>query len=190
MADETIGLIPLGYDAAAFLSNIADSLEETLSSALPSGLTITVELAPQMPLSRAAFDRRRGQYMASALLETLSRGIGPRSKLLGVTDRDLFEPGVPYLFGAARLDLRTAVVSTARLGSGTGPGTPVPGRAEYRLLFERTLKEAAHEAGHLFGLPHCPNPVCLMHVSGALEATDRKKREFCPECRSRLTLKK
>jgi len=54
------------------------------------------------------------------------------------------------------------------------------------LFRERILKEAVHELGHTFGLSHCSSPSCVMFFSNSLPGTDRKKSDFCPECRRRL----
>jgi archaemetzincin len=55
------------------------------------------------------------------------------------------------------------------------------GEADY----EKTVKEAVHEVGHLIGLPHCPNPQCVMRYSNTLTHTDRKSVELCKVCRKR-----
>jgi archaemetzincin len=51
---------------------------------------------------------------------------------------------------------------------------------------ERAVKEAVHELGHTFGLGHCPDSSCVMHFSNCLDDTDRKGKEYCPECRAKL----
>ena len=54
------------------------------------------------------------------------------------------------------------------------------------LLRARLLKEAVHEMGHTFSLPHCEYYECVMAPSHAVERIDLKTHHFCPECRSRM----
>lgn len=129
-----------------------------------------VVLVPESPLPEEAYDAKRGQYRASALLEACRNEPGDR--VLGVTSEDLYEPGMNFVFGLAHLHDRFGVVSLARLADGGKP----------RLL-ERTVKEAVHEIGHTLGLGHDErNARCVMHFSLSLADTDRKGRDFCPRC--------
>jgi archaemetzincin len=54
------------------------------------------------------------------------------------------------------------------------------------LCLLRTLKTAAHETGHQFGLPHCIAYACCMNGSNHRAEVDRKPLEFCPECQAKL----
>src|SRR5881409_4129461 len=67
---------------------------------------------------------------------------------------------------------RWAVVSLSQFG----------GDGEDKLV-ERAVKTAVHELGHTLGLGHHDeNPQCVMFFSERLADTDRKGRDFCPEC--------
>jgi archaemetzincin len=97
-------------------------------------------------------------------------------RVLGVTDMDLYAGGLNFVFGMAETQGGAAVISVARLRLG----------ANHARFQARTLKEAVHELGHTFGLPHCPRPQCVMHFSNSLADTDRKGADFCPECLAKL----
>ena len=57
-----------------------------------------------------------------------------------------------------------------------------------RLLLERFRKEAIHELGHMFGLIHCSDPVCVMRSSTYVEDIDQKSQALCPKCRVQITM--
>jgi archaemetzincin len=124
-------------------------------------------------------DPRRGQHLSTAILRWLLASRPPRaSKLLGVTDVDLFIPILTFVFGEAQLGGEVAVVSTARLGADAG------GRRE--VVAARLVTECVHELGHTFGLVHCGNPRCAMARSASLAHVDAKRAALCADCRLRL----
>lgn len=60
--------------------------------------------------------------------------------------------------------------------------------AEAKELFkERLIKEALHELGHAFGLPHCDNKRCVMVFSNSIKDVDFKGAKFCEGCATVLT---
>jgi len=101
--------------------------------------------------------------------------------ILLVCGTDLFTEGVTSLFGLARPPSGVAVVSTARLEN---TFYDLPDNEED--LIDRLVKESAHEIGHLFSLEHCSDPECIMYPPLTLDDLDRKRRWFCPDCRSLL----
>jgi archaemetzincin len=128
-----------------------------------------------------AYDAGRSQWGSIPVLEsTLAQCPADAAKLLAVTARDLFIPVLTFVFGHAQLGGRAAVVSLARL------------RQEfYRLpqdreiFLERSVKEALHESGHMFGLVHCADRTCAMSLSTGVRQIDGKSASFCGPCAAR-----
>ncbi len=93
----------------------------------------------------------------------------------GITPYDIYSDNLNFVFGIA-LPFKGFLVSYSRLISD-----------DEELFLSRLRKEVTHEMGHVFGLPHCPNPKCVMHFSNSLIDTDMKGEDFCPSCKKRLT---
>ncbi len=129
-----------------------------------------VAIVPPSPVPLEAYDKRRGQYRATRLEELCEHEPGDR--VLGITAVDLFEPGLNFVFGHAKIRGRVAVISVARLEAD-----------DMDAFLERTVKEAVHEIGHTLGLLHDDgNAACVMHFSSTLADTDIKGRHYCPKC--------
>lgn len=129
-----------------------------------------------------AFDSSRGQYSSTTLLRLLlDDPTEANDMVLAVASVDLFAPVLTYVFGEAQLDGRAAVVSTHRLHA-EAYGLP----ADDELLFERLLKEALHELGHVYGLVHCRDPRCVMISSTYVEDIDQKPAAHCTACLKRM----
>lgn len=125
---------------------------------------------------RLGYNPARNQYHAGTILSFLQGLSYPeQEKLLALTDVDLYEEGLNFVFGEAQLGGECAIVSLYRLSS----------RNE-ELFFSRVFKEVNHELGHTFGLRHCPNRGCVMNFSNSLMEVDAKGEDFCPDCRRRL----
>jgi archaemetzincin len=165
-----ISLLPIGRIDHALLEPLAESLTRRLRvvcSILPDGLE-----------AEFAFNPLRRQYHSSEILKKiLQKPASPASKVLGITENDLYIPVLTFVFGEAQLADGGAVVSTHRLrqefyGLPTDP----------ELLHQRLLKESLHELGHTYGLRHCLDYTCVMSASNAVERIDLKQAEFCPTC--------
>ncbi len=136
----------------------------------------------ELPGLDFAYDPKRNQYGSIPALEWLNRVCpADAGKLLGVTERDLFIPVLTFVYGHAQLGGRVALISLARL------------RQEfYRLppsrpaLLERAVKEALHEAGHMFGLAHCKERECVMSLATNIRQIDSKGKAFCARCAAHL----
>ncbi len=158
---------------------IALELLDDMAAALARTFRVSchVEMAP---LDAAfAYDNLRMQYYSTAILERLSlRGSAAQgTRLLGVTELDLFVPVLTFVFGEAQLEGHRALVSLHRLRE-EFYGLP----ARPQMLLERAVKESVHELGHTVGLRHCPDWRCVMASTHAVERLDLKSPDFCPSC--------
>jgi len=129
-----------------------------------------VRIAKEKPLPRRALGPK--QYRAATFERVCKASDGDR--VIGITNVELSDPelGLSLVFGHADVYGRWAVISLSQFG---GDGKDK--------LVERAVKTAVHELGHTLGLGHHDaNPECVMFFSEKLADTDRKGRDFCPEC--------
>jgi archaemetzincin len=159
----------------------ADVLEG-METALGAAFRLPVRRAPPVAEPDGSLDPARGQWGSAELLKALVRRVPPgASRLLGVTERDLFVPVLSFVYGQAQLGGRVAVVSLARLRPEFHGLPPAP-----RELVRRAATEAVHEVGHTFGLVHCLDRRCPMSLSIDLPDLDRKTAGPCASCSALL----
>lgn len=114
------------------------------------------------------------------ILRRLLRSVpDPQTRLLGVTETDLYLPTLSFVFGHAQLDGQVAVVSLYRLRPENQFLNPDPERVRSRLR-----RETSHELGHTYGLRHCTDRSCCMALSTSVDEVDTKSPEFCRTCRA------
>lgn len=160
---------------------IENNLIERLKRDLERIFGQVTEIGKAMPEPDYAFNKRRNQYLSTAILNALLREneFLKYEKTLGIVDKDLYVPDLNFVFGEATQ--RAAVISITRLRQ-EFYGFP----EDEELFYKRVLTEAVHELGHTYGLPHCQNPNCVMFFSNSLRDTDRKGSEFCKKCGTNL----
>lgn len=91
---------------------------------------------------------------------------------LGISSKDLFVPGLNFVFGLASQFQRACAISLARLID-----------KDKNLYVERAVKEAVHELYHTMGLKHCVNSRCVMCFSNSIYEVDKKGKELCSRCK-------
>ncbi len=157
------------------LNQVKDHVERTF--AVPAKIREVDARPPD------AFDPTRAQYSSTKILRWILQDVpGDASKIVAITDCDLFIPVLTFVFGEAQLGGKGAVVSTARLRLDLN-GLPTP----QHLYRARLLKECVHELGHTFGLIHCRFSRCVMSRSNTILDVDGKSGDLCRECQSFLT---
>ncbi len=170
-AKETlITVLPLGRVEEDVLRVVADGLQGVLR--------LPVEVREGIPLPEEAFMSSRNQYNAMTLIKLLDADHSDTGlKVIGLTAKDITNPILTYVFGEAYMGGSAAVMSCARLRSGSA------GELVNRERFlERVVKVAIHEIGHTFNIPHCHHGRCVMRVSNGLRELDDKLNYLCDYC--------
>ena len=148
------------------------------ASCITAALGLATDLLGEFPDPWYAYDGSRGQYSSTLVLrDALARRPPEATKLLVLTERDLFIPMLSFVYGQAQLDGPAAVLSLARLHQ-EFYGLP----ANRPLFLVRVRKETLHEVGHTFGLTHCDEPLCAMALSTTIQQLDAKGGDYCAVC--------
>ena len=170
-ASREIHVIPLDWIDEGLLEQVRSELEDLFDA------RVEIDEPKAIPLD--SYNRSRGQYHSTRILDRLVKWKKKTDHLLvGIADVDLYVPSLNFVFGEASPRTGVCVISIVRLRQ---EFYRLP--SEEELLRERTVKEAVHEIGHLVGLAHCPDPKCVMHFSNSLPDTDEKSTDFCRLCR-------
>jgi archaemetzincin len=167
------------------LIKLKKNIEQTFSH-----FNIEIKINPSdFHLHATEYNAKRLQYNASKILRKLMKpSQNTRSfRTLGVVDEDIYKDKLNFVFGLAHNTMGVAVISITRLRDDfyIETGSVHRQRESEEILDLRILKEAIHELGHTFGLPHCKN-YCIMQFSNSLIDTDNKPKEFCESCARNL----
>ncbi len=124
-----------------------------------------------------------GQWDVDDLVAPLAEAVKPFARpgvvYLAVTDGDLFDDGVNFLFGGVRKEAGLGAVSCRRFRPDRG-GKP----SDNRLLYQRLRKQCIASAGLLFGIPWCDDAHCVQTYAETVEALDAKGSLPCKFCRT------
>jgi archaemetzincin len=154
-------------------NNVISMLEKSLRDIFDTEVFLSSE---RLEAPEASYNPARRQFNATNILFFMIDSIKEASDhILGVTDADLYVPGLNYVFGQAQCPGTSAIVSIHRLQ-----------HPDEAMFLNRVVKEAVHELGHTFGLTHCDNSLCVMHFSNSLIDTDIKGHTFCKKCLNRI----
>jgi archaemetzincin len=162
--------------------DVEPALLDAVGATLVEAFRLPLKAMGPSPIPIYAYDARRGQFGSSPILQRLLQRIpADATRVLAITERDLFIPMLTFVFGQAQLSGPVALMSLARLRQEHYRFAP-----DVCLLVDRARKEALHELGHSFGLTHCARPACVMSLSTTIQQVDRKTTLFCSECRGVL----
>jgi len=171
---DNIVLISFGYFDRGLLANVSEliGVEFNLPVKIREGFLDLSEF----------YDPSRRQYNGTTLLKKIDSDFTAElTKTIGLFNVDLFIPILTYIFGQAYLGGKAGIVSVYRFSNERYGMKPDTG-----LLAMRFRKEIIHELGHLFGLVHCSDPVCVMRSGSYVEDIDQKNHSFCNSCREKL----
>ncbi|HEU5073247.1 MAG TPA: matrixin family metalloprotease, partial [Polyangiaceae bacterium] len=162
--------------------SLPDADADFVRSSLTAFYAMDVLMLPRSPLPRDAYYAPRSRYRAEKLLAHLQASLPADGfRVLGLTGHDISTTKDAYedwgILGLATVDGEACVISTFR----TRKAARSPEHARIRLG-----KTAVHEIGHTLGLPHCPNPGCLMEDARGTVATTDTEYDLCHDCRARL----
>ena len=167
-----LNLVCLDFQECTLLPQMTSSISNILSINVVVGEdTLDIE---------EFFHPERGQYDAGAILSKYEKP-GKNGRTILITSVDLFIPIFTFVFGLAKLNGPTAIVSAHRLRS-EFYGLPV----DDDLLKTRLIKEVVHELGHLLNLRHCNDYRCVMASSNSADDLDIKGDRFCVLCLNKL----
>lgn len=123
----------------------------------------------------------REQLDADALLSGLEATPIPGAVQIGLTTLDVGLALFTFVFGRARLNGHSALVSLARIAPERYGLPPDP-----ELTVRRAIAEILHEFGHVAGLAHCEDFGCIMRFAANVESIDLRGAAFCASCTSAL----
>lgn len=165
----TIDVQPFGTISSIQVNYVYKELKKVYPS---------VDLKKTVPLPFFTYYRPRNRYRADSLLRYLNPRTQSGHVTIGITNRDISTTkneikdwgimGLGYQPGNA------CIVSTYRLSTSNTK--------------EQLYKVAVHEAGHCFGLSHCPVEGCLMQNANGKNHLDQETG-FCNKCKEYLNSK-
>jgi len=167
-----LNLVCLQFEEDRLLPKIRQFLNEILSFPVELGRT---DLNPE-----TYYNAERHQYDAASIVSAFEKK-NKSGRIILLTDIDLYIPIFTFIFGLAKLNGETGIVSIHRLRN-EYYGLP----QDQDLLIKRIVKEVVHELGHLLNLRHCPDYQCCMASSNTVDELDVKGDHFCRSCLDKI----
>src|SRR6185369_10046975 len=131
---------------------------------------VPAKVLDPIPMFEDTVDAKRGQYDADQLINRLARRC-PEDALvyIGITEKDLFVPGLNFVFGVGDRRQRSGIYSLTRYETDELP-----------LFTRRSVNLLGHEAGHILSINHCVEYSCIMQGANSLEEHDSHPMHLCP----------
>jgi predicted Zn-dependent protease len=108
---------------------------------------------------------------------------------MGLTmyDLSLDKEGASWVYGAAVATENSGMFSLARFHPSFCGRDPMAATSDESTILRRACKVVSHELGHLFGLRHCTDFLCLMNGANHVDELNRQPLLECPACTLKLT---
>jgi archaemetzincin len=171
-----IQIVPIGPVARETLSAVAATTRGVFCA--------EAVVMPVLALPLTSYHAERMQFDADTLLDSLFDRLAlDVSRIVGVTEVDLFAEGRNFVFGYAHMRDRVAIFSSRRLRDSFW------GRPENLYAFRQRIDKALiHELGHTFHAPHCGEARCVMRQVEHLWQLDELAPELCASCEERISV--
>jgi archaemetzincin len=167
-----------GVIAVLPFGKVGEDVVRIVTDGLQGVLRVPVDLYNTVHMPGDAYMESRNQFNAMAILKHIrDQHAKPNMKVLGLTEKDLGNPILTFVFGEAFLGGAAAVMSCNRLYRGVGDAL-----VSREHFLARVIKVALHEIGHTFNLPHCHVGRCVMRASNSLAELDSKLGYLCNYC--------
>jgi len=158
-----IRILPLGRAPQAMVQVATEELRKVFPD---------VKALPAEAMPAQAWHPGRNRWRADTLIGWMGGRAGAGEVYLGITTDDISATKDDFddfgIMGLAQMPGRACVASSRR----------VKDKAQFP-------KVVIHELGHTAGLPHCPEPRCLMRAANGKDHT-AEIDAFCPRCRGVL----
>ena len=164
-------LIPIGKTNSFLLRDLRSRLQSEL------GVRVTLS-AESIPLSGSV-----KQLAASDILQTIynrySKNFGPNVRYMGITDVDIYLPGMNYVYDTYVENFVGAMSYRRFTGKFNRSDSNRP-----RLL-DRTFKQAVTTLFKVWGIPQCSTSFCIRANSRDTQELDKKNDPLCEYCRKK-----
>lgn len=169
---KNLSIVPVDEIDSQIINHISYKIEEVFKLRIRTKDWNTIS-----DIARSEF-RFRSMYRSTELLNYFSENLPDETgKILFIADSDLYSPVFSKFYGEAQLNGKTGILSLFHLKEDSGSRMK-----NKQILLSRAEKEAIHEIGHLFGLIHCRDVNCVMHLSSTIYDIDIKSSSFCNHC--------